>query len=182
MRAQIPVQTILVLKGLCGLQHARLANNFGDERLVRAASPQRSGATLVVKALCKLLAQKNRCGLPARTAGSSFGAQRLVRATSPLRSDATLALKGQSRVPARTAWQQFWCPHRSSPALVFKGWCRLHRQQLWCSQAYQPALLGNNFWKQPWCSKARACCQPALGVGADRHHADVALLAVFVRT
>ena len=77
--AQIPVQAAdcqLALPGnnfgaekaSAGYQHAWLANNFGDEMLVRAASPQRSGATLVVKALCKLLDQKNRCGLPARTA------------------------------------------------------------------------------------------------------------------
>ena len=131
----------------------------------------------MVKALCKLLAQKNRCGLPARTArkqlrcsqagagyqpaplGCNSGAQRPEQGASPHRLAAIL-------VPASlvTSFGVQRPVQTASP----------HRQQLWCSQAYQPAQLGNNFWKQPECSKARACCQFwCLRVGADRQHAPL---------
>ena len=58
-------------------------------------------------------------------------------------------------------------PHRFQAALVLNSHCGLPARaawkQLWCSKAAagcQPALLCTA-WKQLWCSKSAAGCQPA---------------------
>ena len=201
LRAASPhrLQAALVLKGRCrrlpartawkqlwcskaaaGCQPAPLGSSFGAQRPLRAASPHRLEAALVLKGRCELPARtawkqlwcSKPCGLPARTAwkqlwcskaaagcqpaplASSFGAQRPLRAASPHRLEAALVLKGRCGLPARTAWKQLWC---SKPLRAASP----HRlKQLWCSKAAagcQPAPL----WKQLWCSKAAAGCQPA---------------------
>ena len=98
------------------------------------------------------LVLKGRCGLPAlwcskvtadcqpAPLGSSFGAQRPLRAASPHRFQAALVLNSHCGLPARAAWKQLWCSKAAAGC--------------------QPALLCTA-WKQLWCSNAVAGCQPA---------------------
>ena len=129
-----------------GCQPAPLAGNSGAQKPLRAAS-----RTLLLKDCCGLPARtawkqlahcleaalvfKDSCGLPVRTA---------LKQLWCCTSEAALVLKGRCGLPARTA------PHQLEAALVLKGRCGLPARTAW-----------KQFFRQLWCSKATAGCQPA---------------------
>ena len=149
LRAASPYR--LVLKGRCGLppaggQPAPLGSSFVAQKPLRAATPHRSALLGDSSAAC-------RCGLPARIAllGDSFGkgrcAHRLEAALvgcqpAPLGS----SFGAQKPLRAASPHKARGPPHCLEAALVLKG---------------RRALPARTAWKQLWCSKAAAGCQPA---------------------
>ena len=159
--ARTPCKQLWCSKAAAGCQPPRsFLGSFGAQRPLRAASPHHLEAALVLNGRCGLPArtacrssfgaQNCRCGLPARTAwkqlsrcwaagcqpaplGSSFGAAKT--ASPPLGS----SFGAQKLLRAAS-------PHRLEAALVLNSHC---------------GLPARSAWKQLWCSKAAAGCQPA---------------------
>ena len=175
------LEPALVLKGRCGLpalwcskvtadcQPAPLGSSFGAQRPLRAASPHRFQAALVLN---------SHCGLPARAAWkqlwcskAAVGCQPALLCTAWKQLWCSNALAGCQPAPLRTVWKQLWCsksaagcqpaplarsfgaqkllragsPHRLQVTLVLKSRCGLPARtawkQLWCSKAVRTASL-----------------------------------------
>ena len=122
------------------LQAVSLHCLFGAQMLLRAASPHRLEAALVLKCRCKLLAgtawkqlwcSNAAAGCEPAPLGSGFGAQMPLRAASPHRPESSFGAQMPLRL-TRTAWKQLWC---SNAGLALLG-----SRFAGC----QPALLGSS--------------------------------------
>ena len=85
-----------MLQGRCGLP-APLASAFGVKRPLRAGSPRRLEAALVIK---------GRCGLPARAACKQLWCSKAGRCL-PARA-------AWQPAPLRTVWKQLWCSNAAA--------------------------------------------------------------------
>ena len=178
LRAASPhcLEAAFVLKGRCGLPARTAWKQLWCSKAAAGcqAAPLRtaceqlwcSKAAAGCHAREAALVLKGRCGLPARTAWKQvFRPQRPLRAASPHHLEAALVLKGCQPAPLGTACKQRQLraasPHRFKAGLVLKGFglpARLEAALVLKSRCGLPA---HTAWKQLWCSKAAAGCQPA---------------------
>ena len=106
-----------------GCQPALLASSFGAQIPLRAASPHRLEAALVLKC---------RCELPAGTVWKQLWCSHCLevglRAAIAHGLEAALVLKCRGGLPARTAWKQVWCSSAAAgcqPAPVRSGYAQM---------------------------------------------------------